>query len=61
MKKVFLLYQATGQHNDKLLEVHANKKSALAGKLKHETKLIGQCQAKDVTDFYITERYVIDV
>lgn len=60
MKKVFLLYQATGQHNDKLISVHENKGSAIKAKSRNEEKLINQCKAVDVVDFYITERYVID-
>ena len=60
MKKVFILFQATGQHNDKIVSIHANKRSALLARESAEESLIGLCKAKDITDYYITERYVIE-
>ena len=60
MKKVFILFQATGQQNDKIVSIHANKRSALLARESAEENLIGVCKARDITDFYIIERYVIE-
>lgn len=60
MRKVHLLWQATGSSNDKLLSLHLEKSSAIRAKREQENKLIGAVRAADVTDFYLTERYVIE-
>lgn len=60
--KIYLVYLATGQHNDRLMSVHATKRSALLWK--QDVILNGHnhsIKVSDYRDFYVVEKYVLNI
>ena len=58
--KVQLLMMSTGSTYDKIISIHSTKRSAIKAKRDKEKELVGAVPARDVTDYYIVEKYVLD-
>lgn len=60
LQEVYLLYMSVGSSNDKLISIHKDKKSAIRAKREEEAKAVNKVASRDVHDYYITQRYVIE-